>query len=234
MVRIALFDIDGTLLTMGGAAQDAFTQALIEASGRPIVPEKMSFVGKTDPQIARELLTRHGVDGEELAPAVLEAIRLYLGYFESALPGARGARLLPGVPSLLAALARRNDVRVALLTGNVERGARLKLDYFDLTSFFDFRISAFGSDHADRYQLPAKALERARAVIGPDVSGDQLVIIGDSEHDVLCGREVGARSVAVSTGWTAAETLRALGPDALLADLSDTGAAVAAIAGGTA
>jgi phosphoglycolate phosphatase len=68
-------------------------------------------------------------------------------------------------------------------------------------------------------------------VIGPELSGDQLVIIGDSEHDVLCGREVGARSVAVSTGWTAAETLRALGPDVLLADLSDTGAAVAAITG---
>jgi phosphoglycolate phosphatase len=230
-VRIALFDIDGTLLSMGGAARDAFTQALTEASGRPIVPEKTSFVGKTDPQIARELLTRHGVGGDELAPAILETIRLYLGYFESALRGTRGARLLPGVPSLLAALSRREDVRVALLTGNVEEGARLKLGHFDLTSYFDFRISAFGSDHADRYRLPAKALERARTVIGPELSGDQLVIIGDSEHDVLCGREVGARSVAVSTGWTAAETLRALGPDVLLADLSDTGAAVAAITG---
>ena len=230
-MRIALFDIDGTLLSMGGAARDAFTQALTEASGRPIVPENTSFVGKTDPQIARELLNRHGVDGEDLAPLILETIRLYLGYFESALPKARGARMLPGVPALLAALARRSDVRVALLTGNVERGARLKLDHFELTRFFDFRISAFGSDHADRYQLPARALQRARDVIGPQVSGDQLVIIGDSEHDVLCGREVGARSVAVSTGWTAAETLRALGPDALLADLSDTGAAVAAIAG---
>jgi phosphoglycolate phosphatase-like HAD superfamily hydrolase len=233
-VRIALFDIDGTLLSMGGAARDAFTQALTEASGRPIVPENTSFVGKTDPQIARELLTRHGVDGEELAPAITETIRLYLGYFESALADARGARLLPGVPSLLTALARRGDVRIALLTGNVETGARLKLGYFKLTEFFDFRISAFGSDHADRYQLPARALQRARAVIGPKVSGDQLVIIGDSEHDVLCGREIGARSVAVATGWTAAETLRALGPDVLLADLSDTAAAVAAIAGETA
>jgi phosphoglycolate phosphatase-like HAD superfamily hydrolase len=230
-VRIALFDIDGTLLSMGGAARDAFTRALSEAAGRPIVPDKTSFVGKTDPQIARELLTRHGVGGAELAPAILETIRLYLGYFETALQSARGARLLPGVPSLLAALARRDDVRVALLTGNVERGARLKLDYFDLTAHFDFRISAFGSDHADRYRLPAKALERARALFGPEVSGDQLVIIGDSEHDVLCGREVGARSVAVSTGWTDPDILRALGPDALLADLSDTGAAIAAIAG---
>src|SRR5262245_2396117 len=216
---------------MGGAARDAFTQALAEASGRPIVPEKTSFVGKTDPQIARELLTRHGIGGEDLAPAVLETIRLYLGYFERDLPKAREARLLPGVEPLLLALARRSDVRTALLTGNVERGARLKLGHFDLTSFFDFRLSAFGSDHADRYRLPAMALERARAVLGPEVSGDQLVIIGDSEHDVLCGRGVGARSVAVSTGWTAAETLRSLGPDALLTDLSDTGAAVAAILG---
>src|SRR5580765_3043573 len=117
---------------MGGAARDAFTQALTEASGRPIVPENTSFVGKTDPQIARELLNRHGVDGEDLAPLILETIRLYLGYFERALPKSRGARMLPGVPALLAALARRSDVRVALLTGNVERGARLKLDHFEL------------------------------------------------------------------------------------------------------
>ena len=71
-MRIALFDIDGTLLSMGGAARDAFTQALTEASGQPIVPENTSFVGKTDPQIARELLNRHGVVGDDLAPLILD------------------------------------------------------------------------------------------------------------------------------------------------------------------
>jgi len=229
--RIALFDIDGTLLTMGGAARDSFTRALSEAGGRPITTQGTSFVGKTDPQIAREILNAHGIDGPGL-PAMIEAtVRLYLRYFEAALPEARAARLLPGVLELLAALAARPGIEVALLTGNVEKGARLKLDHFGISPYFDFHLSAFGSDHADRYQLPAVALERARRRLGAEVEGESLVIIGDSEHDVLCGRSVGARAVAVATGWTAAETLRALGPDHLFDDFSSTADAVAAIAG---
>jgi phosphoglycolate phosphatase-like HAD superfamily hydrolase len=229
--RILLFDIDGTLLSMGGAAREAFTRALSEASGRPVRSEGTSFVGKTDPQIARELLTGHGVNGADLEPAIHETIRLYLRYFERDLPAAREARLLPGVAPLLDALAGRPGMRTALLTGNVEAGARLKLGYFGIEGRFDFDLSAFGSDDADRYRLPAIALDKARRRIAPSVDGRQLVIIGDSEHDVLCGRSVGARSVAVATGWTPAAVLRALGPDHLLADLSDTDAVLAALAG---
>src|SRR5262245_17593549 len=216
---------------MGGAAREAFTRALSEAAGRPVASEGTSFVGKTDPQIARELLTRHGVNGAELEPAVHETIRLYLRYFERDLPQAVGARLLPGVTALLEALADRPGLRIALLTGNVETGARLKLEHFGIADRFDFEVSAFGSDDADRYRLPAVALQRARRRIGPSFEGRQVVIIGDSEHDVLCGRSIGARAVAVATGWTAAERLRALGPDVLLADLSDTGAVLAALSG---
>jgi len=229
--RILLFDIDGTLLSMGGAAREAFTQALSEASGRPIRSEGTSFVGKTDPQIAGELLTRHGVNGADLTPAIRDTIRLYLRYFERDLPAAREARLLPGVAALLDALAGRPGMRVALLTGNVEAGARLKLGYFGIEGHFDFELSAFGSDDADRYRLPAIALEKARRRVAPSVDGGQLVIIGDSEHDVLCGRSVGARAVAVATGWTPAAVLRALGPDHLLEDFSDTAAVLAALTG---
>jgi phosphoglycolate phosphatase-like HAD superfamily hydrolase len=229
--RILLFDIDGTLLSMGGAAREAFTQALTEASGRQVRSEGTAFVGKTDPQIARELLTGHGVNGADLEPATRETIRLYLRYFERDLPAAREARLLPGVAALLAALAGRPGMRTALLTGNVEAGARLKLGYFGIAGRFDFDLSAFGSDDADRYRLPAIALDKARRRIDASIDGRQLVIIGDSEHDVLCGRSVGARSVAVATGWTPAAVLRALGPDHLLADFADTDAVLAALAG---
>jgi phosphoglycolate phosphatase-like HAD superfamily hydrolase len=229
--RVLLFDIDGTLLSMGGAAREAFTLALSEAAGRPVASEGTAFVGKTDPQIARELLTRHGVDGAGLEPAIVETIRLYLRYFERDLPKSREARLLPGVEPLLDGLAGRPGLRTALLTGNVEAGARLKLGHFGITDRFDFGLSAFGSDDADRYRLPALALRKARTVLGPSVGGRDLVIIGDSEHDVLCGRSVGARSVAVATGWTPAETLRALGPDRLFMDFADTPAVLAALAG---
>lgn len=230
-MTIALFDIDGTLLSMGGAARKAFTRALCEASGRTIEPDGVAFVGKTDPQIARELLTRGGVDGKALRPAIEETIRLYLRYFSRDLPEAQGARLLPGVRDLLDALRRRPDVRLALLTGNVEAGARLKLDYFGITDRFDFALSCFGSDDSDRYRLPRLALARARAALGVPVAAAELAIIGDSEHDVLCGRGIGARSVAVATGWTPATTLQSLRPSHFLKDFTDTGAAVAAIAG---
>ena len=229
-MRIALFDIDGTLLTMGAAARDAFAEALTEAAGRPVNPDGYSFSGKTDPQIARDILTLHGVAGAALEAAIPETIRLYVRAISQQKERLKDARLLPGVREILQALADRGDVRTALLTGNVEPGARVKVGHFSLTDYFDFSISCFGSDHADRYRLPALALQRARSRLGQDVMPRQLVLVGDSEHDVLCAREIGARSVAVTTGWTAAGTLRALGPDALLPDLADTGAALRAIA----
>jgi len=229
-VTIVLFDIDGTLLTTAGAARAAFARGLTEAAGRPINPDGYSFSGRTDPQIARDILSSHGLSEAEMEEAIPESIRLYLKYF-AATPSLDKARLLPGVPDLLKTLARRAGARTALLTGNVEPGARLKLGHFGIAGYFDFSLSCFGSDDADRYRLPALALERARRHLGPEVAGSQLVVVGDSEHDVLCGKSVGARSVAVCTGWTTAPVLASLRPDALLDDLSDTTRALEAILG---
>src|SRR5262247_3025779 len=125
-VNIILFDIDGTLLTTAGAARAAFTRALSEAAGRPISPDGYSFSGRTDPQIARDILSSHKVEGAALEKAIPESIRLYLRYFAER-PSLDQARLFPGVGDLLKALASRSDARTALLTGNVEEGARLKL-----------------------------------------------------------------------------------------------------------
>jgi phosphoglycolate phosphatase-like HAD superfamily hydrolase len=230
-MTIVLFDIDGTLLTMAGAAREAFTRALSEAAGRPVRPDGYSFSGRTDPQIARDILARHGIEGEALEDAIPETLRLYLRYFARDLPRHAGARLLPGVPALLDALAARPDVRVGLLTGNVREGARLKLGHFGLTGYFDFSVSCFGDDDPDRYRLPGLALERARRALGPEITGGHLVLVGDSEHDVLCGRTIGARSVAVGTGWTPLAILRSLRPHALLHDFADVPRAVGEILG---
>lgn len=230
---IVLFDIDGTLVTTGGGARQAFGRALGEAAGRPISPDGYSFSGRTDPQIARDILSSNGIAGSLLEQAIPEAIRLYLKYFEMSLVERRArVETLPGVRALLDRLAGRDEVRTGLLTGNVETGARLKLRPVGLVDYFDFAISCFGSDDADRYRLPALALQRARRALGREVPGGRLVIVGDSEHDVLCGRSVGARAVAVCTGWTPVETLRALAPHALLEDLSDTGRALEALLDG--
>jgi len=234
-MTIVLFDIDGTLVTTGGGARRAFGRALCEAAGRPISPDGHSFSGRTDPQIARDILAAHGLAGADLETAIPEAIRLYLRYFEELLGSRREqVEVLPGVRPLLERLGGVPEVRVALLTGNVEPGARLKLGAPGLVHHFDFSLSCFGSDDADRYRLPALALERARRVLGREVPGGRLVLVGDSEHDVLCGRSIGARAVAVCTGWTPADKLRALRPHALLQDLSDTERALAALLDGPA
>ncbi|MEE9217982.1 MAG: HAD family hydrolase [Acidobacteriota bacterium] len=228
-MKIVLFDIDGTLITTGGGAREVFSRALSEAAGRPITPDGYAFSGRTDPQIARDILAMNGVEGEALEAAAPEAVRLYLKYFAEVLPKLTRAKLMPGVRELLDALAEHPGARTALLTGNVEQGARLKLGHFDLVDYFDFSLSCFGSDDADRYKLPAIALDRARRILGPHICGAHLVLVGDSEHDVLCGRPIGARSVAVATGVTPAQRLSSLGPNALLDDFSDTSQALSAI-----
>lgn len=233
-LKIVLFDIDGTLMTTGGGARHVFARALSEAAGRPIHADGYLFSGKTDPQIARDILSMNRLVGEELDQAVPEAVRLYLKYFGEVLPTLEKARLMPGVRELLEALIEQPDAHVGLLTGNVEPGARLKLGHFGLVDYFDFSVSCFGSDSEDRYELPALALERARRILDPSIEGDQLVIVGDSEHDVLCGRSIGARSVAVSTGWTSAEKLQSLAPDRLIPGFSSTSEVLEAIVGGIA
>jgi phosphoglycolate phosphatase-like HAD superfamily hydrolase len=132
---------------------------------------------------------------------------------------------------LLEALEGQSSVTLGLLTGNLEPTARLKLAPLDANRFFAF--GAFGSDDEDRYRLPAIALERAREAVGLSFEGPDVVIVGDSVHDVLCGRGLGVRAVAVATGKTLPERLAEVAPDALLADFSDTGASVSAILDGS-
>ena len=131
-------------------------------------------------------------------------------------------RAKPGVLPLLEALGREPGVTLALLTGNLEPCARLKLEPLGANRFFAF--GAYGSDDEDRYRLASVALARAREATGIAFAGQEAVIVGDSVHDVLCGRGVGVRAVAVATGKTAASTLAEAGPDALLPDFSDTAA----------
>ena len=135
----------------------------------------------------------------------------------------------PGISALLAELARDPRVTLALLTGNLERGARLKLAPPDYNRYFPF--GAFGSDSADRYALPRIAVDRAREHTGRLFEGKSVVIVGDSIHDVACGRALGVRSVAVATGITSPERLAAENPDALRMDFSDTRSAIEAILG---
>ncbi len=224
--RLVLFDIDGTLLSAGRAARESVLAALARVYGwKASNGHSHDFSGKTDPQIVRELVEE--AVGEERCRALLPAaLESYLEEFSRRLsPEAVVPK--PGVAELLPRLAAQPGVTLGLLTGNLERGARMKLEPPGFNRYFPF--GAFGSDSPDRYCLPAIALERAHAWSGRRFTGKSIVIVGDSVHDVACGRSLGVRAVAVATGPTPFDRLAQEAPDALLENFADVEAAAKAI-----
>jgi phosphoglycolate phosphatase len=228
--RLVLFDIDGTLLTAKGAPRRAFERAMHEVYGTagPIATHR--FDGKTDPQIARELLELDGMAPGRIDEGFARLWPRYLELLEHelALPE-QMTIVLPGVRALLEALEQRSDeLMLGLLTGNIDGGARLKLAAARIAT--PFRVGAFGSDHEQRDRLPAFAVERARALTGRSFAGDEIVVIGDTPSDVTCGRALGVRAVAVATGSYDRRALADAGAHVVLDDLGDTAAALAALA----
>jgi phosphoglycolate phosphatase-like HAD superfamily hydrolase len=228
---LVLFDIDGTILWTAGAARRAVNRAVEEVFGaRP--PTEHEFDGKTDPQIVRELMQRVGITAQAIQQRLPRAIDRYVNLLSAELGDAGHAgKVYPGVAALLDALEKRDDVMLGLLTGNVRAGARAKLTYVGIDPD-RFRVGAFGSDHADRPELPAIARARAEEMIGRPLSGQDVVVIGDTPADMGCGRGIGARAIGVATGRYSMEQLRACDASAVFADLSDTAAVMRAILGG--
>jgi len=227
-MRLVLFDIDGTLITDRGAARDAFRAALEATYAYDGDLSRYDFSGRTDPQIARWVLRDHGLADEIIDQRMPGLWDLYLaGLARNAT--AERVRILPGIRELVAALHEHDGVVLALLTGNIEPGARLKLAPAALNDYFPF--GAFGSDSADRTELPPVAIERASAFCGRRFSGAEVVIIGDSIYDVRCGVPYDATTIAVASGKTAAETLRAENPSHFFENAEDLGAMMAAILG---
>ena len=231
--RLVLFDIDGTLVSAGSVARDSILKALEAAYGGWRAGDhhqdrgRYDFSGKTDPQIVRDLVTEQ-IGRERCEADLARALDLYLVQLERMLEPASVVPK-PGIAALLERLAREPGVTLALLTGNLERGARLKLEPPGFNRYFPF--GAFGSDSADRYELPRIAVERARRHTGRGFEGKSIVVVGDSVHDVACGRSLGVRSVAVATGITGPDRLAAEKPDALMPDFSDTERSLEAILG---
>ena len=225
-MKLLLFDIDGTILLTHGIGRRAVEASLSELCGNPIDTTGISFSGKTDPQIIREVLVASGVNGGSLNGLVDEGIEAYTALMEESIRP-EATEVLGGVPELIEALSQRSDVQLALLTGNLEPLAYRKLDAAGLGGYFPF--GAFGSDHEDRYQLPPIALERARERTGREFDGRDVVIIGDTEHDIGCGRGIGAFSVAVCTGRFDRNYLHQHDPDVLLECLDDPDEFISAV-----
>jgi phosphoglycolate phosphatase-like HAD superfamily hydrolase len=226
--RLVLFDIDGTLLSASGVSARALAEALGETFGTTGPMDGYDYSGKTDPLIVRELMTTAGFSSDEIGRLMARTLALYRERLADALRPEH-VRAKPGIAPLLAALEADNRVTLGLLTGNLEPCARLKLEPLRVNRHFGF--GAYGSDHEDRHRLPPVAVKRAHAATGIRFEGKSIVVVGDSIHDVRCGRSLGVRAVAVASGKTTLDTLAAESPDALVPDFGDTDASLRAILG---
>jgi phosphoglycolate phosphatase-like HAD superfamily hydrolase len=218
-MHLCFWDIDGTLLLTGGAGQWAFAQTLAIDFGISQIDADVGFAGRSDKAIAMDLFRNHQIE-----PSEANWRRFCAGYLsrlDDALHAKQGS-VLPGVCALLEALVARGDVAVGLLTGNMREGAHQKLHHYGLWEWFPF--GGFGDEHMERCDIAAAAMNAAALHLnGRSVSPSrQIVVIGDTPHDIRCGRSIGARCVGVSTGITAADDLRAAEPDVYVDTLENS------------
>lgn len=215
MKYLFLFDIDGTLLASGGAGIHALGKAVEDLFGVSDLGG-IDIAGRTDSSIAIQIMNRFG---RPVTPQTITQFHdCYLTHLSHFLPRIEG-RLLPGVVRLLDRLRVRNDCVLALLTGNLERGAQLKLTHYGLWHYFEF--GAYADDSADRNELGPFALARAKAKHQKEFHPQHTFVLGDTPHDVSCARAIGAKAIAIATGRHTRAELAACEPDFLFDDLDD-------------
>jgi len=225
VIKLILFDIDGTLVLTGGAGGRAMAIAIAEVFGIRDGFENIPMNGRTDTWIINQVTARHGIDNDAASMQRFHDVYIQHLTREVTLPGPRKG-IMPGVRPLLDSLATRSDACSALLTGNLQAGARVKLEYFDLWKYFT--CGAYGDNAPERNKLLGVALQQYEASGGGRIPPSDVVIIGDTPLDVAVAIAGGARSVAVATGSHTVDELRESGADVVLEDLSDLSAALAA------
>src|SRR2546428_5999761 len=214
--RLLLFDIDGTLIHSAGAGVQSLKLTLAERFAITDDLHDIEIAGMTDSGIVSRILSKHKIPTtHENIAAFLDT---YVHFLSLELPR-RSGHLLPGVLQLLEKLKSRRHLVLALLTGNVSRGAQLKLEHYGVWHFFEF--GAFADDHHDRNRLGSFARARAKEKHGRGFSASQIDVIGDTPRDIACGKALGARTIAVATGIWSRDQLAKYQPDFLIDDLSN-------------
>jgi phosphoglycolate phosphatase-like HAD superfamily hydrolase len=214
--RLLLFDIDGTLIDSSGAGVRSLQSVLRHKFGVIDDLAGVEVAGRTDTGIVHQILRKQSMAVTEENTATF--LEHYLEFLAVELPQRQG-RLLPGIAELLSRLQARPKNVLALLTGNLRRGAQLKLAHYGIWDFFEF--GAFADDHHDRNHLGPFAQERAREAHSMEFAAANIDVIGDTPHDIACGKAIGARTIAVATGSFSRDQLSAHQPDFVLADFSD-------------
>jgi phosphoglycolate phosphatase-like HAD superfamily hydrolase len=221
MIRLVLFDIDGTLVRTGGAGVKAFAKVFDTEFGATDGFERLKFAGRTDVSLVREFFEVHKI------PSTPENFKRfferYVFWLDHILAHSK-TDACPGVHEFIRDLkALRRPPVVGLLTGNIQLGAEIKLRHFDL--WREFETGAFADDSEDRNQIAAVARERGSRILGETLRGDQVLVIGDTPLDIRCGRAIGAKVLAAATGGATIEELRKHQPDWAVSDLRQVKAA---------
>ncbi len=216
MIRLVLFDIDGTLIRTGGAGVNAFGRAFETEFQISNGVAQIKFSGRTDTGIAREMFLQHGV---EPSPANLarffDSYVFWLDYLLTQTNGAVISGVWEFIHQLHGLPARP---AMGLLTGNIRLGAEIKLRYYELWELF--RTGAFADDHEDRNQIAAIAKQRGSRLLNEDLRGDQVLVVGDTPRDIQCARAIGAKVLAVATGSEKLDELKGHRPDWLVENLT--------------
>jgi phosphoglycolate phosphatase-like HAD superfamily hydrolase len=216
MIRLVLFDIDGTLVHTGGAGTKAFAKTFATEFNLHHGAEKMKFAGRTDVSLVREFFKIHGLD--ESPAHFRQFFARYVFWLDHIVEQSTGGEC-PGVREFIAGLrALPQPPMLGLLTGNIRLGAEIKLRRFGLWDFF--ALGGFADDHEDRNHIAVAALERGRRVLGKDLQPQEIVVIGDTPFDVRCGKFIGAKTLAVATGGSTLEELKSCAADWTVSDLT--------------
>jgi phosphoglycolate phosphatase len=226
-VHLLIFDIDGTLTNFAGATGAAFNATFESFFGQPGPWGKVRPHGKTDRAILRECLTACDIDGD-FSVIFSQFVEPYLRNLRNALETASAARLMPGVRELLEALSVDTRVRLALGTGNIEQGARMKLRRLEVDTFFP--VGGFGDFAEERLPLLRDAIRNATRHYQCTFSPQTTWVIGDTTFDIEAGQALGLCTLGVATGGLhSIEDLQQAKPDVVLENLSNTDAALKAL-----
>jgi len=213
--KLLLWDIDGTILHTGKAGETALGRAMEKLYGINRGLQGLEIAGRTDKWIVEQLLGR---DEKPNGPEeVGQFLDVYVELLADELPRRNGG-LHPGVLGILEEAHQRPELVQALLTGNIEKGARLKLTRYGVNHFFDF--GAFADDSSIRNELGPHAKRRAQEKHGEEFPPERIFVIGDTPHDVACARAIGAKAIAVATGSFTKRQLKDCGADAVFTDLA--------------